>query len=130
MFQLQSILDYIASQDDVLRTLESELAKSRSDWLDTEKVLGLGEIWRHAQVQTVLFDRRLVHTVDDPKLLNSSELLGLTTEDLEEISALSDKPDTHATFTVVIQVDWDSEHGPRTAVFRDGRLSHFGIEGN
>jgi hypothetical protein len=67
--------------------------------------------------------------MNDPKFLGPAELPDMTREELEEIVALSDKPDTRTSFIVEINVDWDREHGPRTALFRDGRLLRFGIEG-
>lgn len=127
-FQLQSLLEYVERQDYVHNVLATELVRSRADWLDTDEGLEPGEIWKHAHVHAVLFSRRLVRTIEDPKFLSSDELPGLTREDLEEIVALSDKPDTRTSFTVVIDADWDREHGFRTAVFRDGQLIRFGIE--
>ena len=122
-FQLNSLIEYIEAQGLIRYALQAELNKERSTWCGKDYASDDGELWNNAKIISVSFNLRHIQTVKSLTEIggmHNTPLPGLTGEEIESMVAMSDKPETRATFTVVVQVAWDDDHGPRLARFRDG----------
>jgi hypothetical protein len=129
-FQVDSVVAYLQSQGHIRYTLEAELADARASWLGVARQPDPNQVWAEARVASVSFEQRRSGSAE--ALARDAEskyspLHGLTGEDIERIVAHSDKPDTWASFTVCVEVDWDEEHRARMATFRDGAFDGFEI---
>jgi hypothetical protein len=128
-FQLDSVTEYLRTQGLVRYTLETELVRSRSALIPAEAGIGPTDIWKDAKIDSVLFDPRIVQTVQVLAPLGlrmkGGILQGLTGEEVDRIVSMSDKPDTWSTFTVTVEAEWRDGGRYYLATFRDGGLAEF-----
>ena len=121
-FQLDSLAEYLQCQAEVRRALETELGEARANWLVEALPADPSALWRDSYVDYLYITPRKPMSAELQERLRSGMLSEIQAE---EVTTGHDQPDTRSTFSVMIKVGWDEEHGVRLILFRDGNFVKF-----